>query len=405
MEKLSHAQITLKLAKSYIQKNQNDKFQNIVEKIPLEKMNDLNSNVLLSDFLNEAYNFQNRDVILIIFESWQRIYNLEPEISIYSFLFTLLMIPLDAFKFAMLSFEDITYTEIMLDLIVFDKTTNVLSACNRALDVYGDQTYENYKLLRDEAKKEENFVIEDFMIAKMEETASFKSKPDWVKNYSDEVLQVENNLVIPKMDQSRIILPSNEEAAISLNKKIESQLDEKILESEGKKLESVTTDLDAFLNFATREEKLQLFEPIIDVKDLDSLKLELDYYKKLSQLYGPVNVPPNEDFDYDEPNDDNDDHNVYRMFLCNIYDYDEDFGIIRPWFKGSCDYCHDRIHYYWYALRSPHPYGGWLGCYCSFDCVRKDSDPEDQFNNIIQSMINTAEFRINQIGIQDRLPL
>lgn len=70
------------------------------------------------------------------------------------------------------------------------------------------------------------------------------------------------------------------------------------------------------------------------------------------------------------------------------------------WFHGQCDFCHRGIRKFSHSVRFPIDGGGWLGCYCSFKCVKEDS---------IRPLYDNDLFRISQIeevlkisGIYDR---
>ena len=410
-DKLTPAEIAIIISKKYIQDNNdinNDKLSVIFQKIPFEQIEIYNANLILSDFLNIAYTYKNKFAIKIIFEAWERVYSPEGDISIFSFLFTISTIPKNAFTFAIRSFEDITFSEVIIDLIHYDRSIDILPACNLAVDVFGEQTFKTYENLREEAKMNDNLAIEEFMIAKMEEIAPFQPKPSWVKQFLTDSLPKENELVdfLPILEQ-KVELPSNEDAVQLLTSKLYEQgisIDNKEGEEEEK---SAKAELRVYLKIATREEKLHLLESILSSESQELVQKELEYYRNLFRFYGPINVSSIHD---DDNNNDDDDNNEYRMFLCDMYDYDEDYGFIRPWFRGSCDHCHKKIQYSWYAVRSPKPSGGWAGCYCSYECVRNDIDRSDEseqskeLNEIIESLINVFELKMNQIGIQDRLP-
>ncbi len=92
-----------------------------------------------------------------------------------------------------------------------------------------------------------------------------------------------------------------------------------------------------------------------------------------------------------------------RMFNCMCREYDEDESddeIITQnsetqnnkfcylWFTGQCDVCHRGIRKYNHSVRFPVDGGGWIGCYCSFKCLR---------NNKIRSIYQNDNFRINEI--------
>lgn len=380
---------TLKFAEYYILKNDEIKLQQILTKIPFEKLDKNKSNFLLLNLLNICYKSNNKNSTPIIFDTWQRLYPNEIHlIPIFSLLFTVIPSDNEAFKFAILSFEDITFVEVIVDLINYDTTINAISACNLAIFVFGNQKYKTYEFLRDEAISKQNIVIEEFMSLKMDQTAPFQNKPKWVNNYLDK-LPKENEYPIPSIDII-IELPPDTIALKLLEAKandIGLTTGENILANE---------ELKAYLDIATREEKLQLFQPILT--DTESVQKELDYYRDLFRLFGPLNLPPLKE-DEDVNNEE------YRMLTCNIYDYDEEYDVIRPWFTGICDYCRKRIRYSWYAIRFPDPEGGFRGCYCSFECLNNDINNVTDETDIAESLIRTLDHKINEIGIQDRLPI
>lgn len=46
------------------------------------------------------------------------------------------------------------------------------------------------------------------------------------------------------------------------------------------------------------------------------------------------------------------------------------------WFTGFCRQCSTRIERREYAVRKPYVKGGWLGCYCSWECIMDDLEAE-----------------------------
>jgi len=58
-----------------------------------------------------------------------------------------------------------------------------------------------------------------------------------------------------------------------------------------------------------------------------------------------------------------------RMLLCMCREDDDD------WFKGECDICDIVILKKERALRYPSQGGGWVGCYCSWECLTESSSP------------------------------
>jgi hypothetical protein len=159
-------------------------------------------------------------------------------------------------------------------------------------------------------------------------------------------------------------------------------------------------------SIATNTERLAMLRPIFVTNQ------RLDYFatdELLFRLLGPVNATYNIDMTMDHPCAK---YGGCRMLTCLEYEnYDQDFGVIDEeldlnynfsnvnWFTGACDFCHQQILKRCYAVRKPLSNGGWVGCYCSWDHVRKDlSEPE--YDVIL--MTRRLEGRIKEIGIQDR---
>jgi len=97
-----------------------------------------------------------------------------------------------------------------------------------------------------------------------------------------------------------------------------------------------------------------------------------------------------------------------RMFTCTVFDYDEEMKRFEDWYEGFCHQCNSRIRRRWHAVRIPGEKGGWIGCFCSWECVRVALDdvgynPEMEPKTIQHLLVNLFEKQIRDIGIQDRI--
>lgn len=88
-----------------------------------------------------------------------------------------------------------------------------------------------------------------------------------------------------------------------------------------------------------------------------------------------------------------------RMFSCICREYDdeneeeytnlnEETDPISVWFTGQCEVCYKSIQKARHAVRFPIDGGGWLGCFCSFECLRKTT---------LRPIYESDDFRIQQI--------
>jgi len=94
-----------------------------------------------------------------------------------------------------------------------------------------------------------------------------------------------------------------------------------------------------------------------------------------------------------------------RMLLCECLEGEEDEGIYKPeegltWFTGKCQGCNKIIPDISHAIRFPRRFGGWKGCYCSFECMLENPPYliQDQEN----ILLNIMKQNINKLGIMDR---
>lgn len=150
---------------------------------------------------------------------------------------------------------------------------------------------------------------------------------------------------------------------------------------------------------ANDEEKNSIIEPFMLSALRNYLLLDDDKYVK---IYGPENTL----FNTDLSGNDICSKIGCRMLTCNEFHEDVDifeedyYEKVPDWFTGVCDYCFNTIRKRHYACRYPFKNGGFCGCYCSWECVRDDTDA----NKYIElKLIDIFEEAVNKIGIQDRV--
>lgn len=78
--------------------------------------------------------------------------------------------------------------------------------------------------------------------------------------------------------------------------------------------------------------------------------------------------------------------------------YENDGNI--TWFHGKCDSCGKFIMDISHALRFPNHCGGWKGCYCSFECMKKD--PPHKVTKEENILLGIMKANIDRDGIMDR---
>jgi len=138
---------------------------------------------------------------------------------------------------------------------------------------------------------------------------------------------------------------------------------------------------------------------------------------ELFRVFGPVNPHPEDDFSilttFENGERTTDYEKIYggpRMFLSMEYERDNDNDLpLQDWFVGYCYQCLRRIKKRHYAIRRALIRGGWIGCYCSPQCVETsivfDLGTDEDELKIVELDVNLNREiarMLNQIGIAER---
>lgn len=146
-----------------------------------------------------------------------------------------------------------------------------------------------------------------------------------------------------------------------------------------------------------------LKENVYGIKDdrFSSVEEEMELFR----IYGPSNpffiVGPltdearaEADEDYPPGSD--------RMFLCDLYNYDDEDEVVTPIYTGICDWNGSRIADERSALRRPVRSGGWMNSYSSFEHMKEqieDSRSQDDGVDENLAMVETMEALVRQWGL------
>jgi len=372
--------------------------------MPIESIVD-SSETLLATFLSLCAGYNRSEACKMILERWKVVYPDNDKLSILSRLFLKITINIATLSFIVSIHPEFTFVEFIDELREFDSSPEVAVACGRAEEIYGIQPHETYKMLRDQAREAGNFVIEEYMNDKIGETAPYAERPKYVKNYLtpyysrfEKVLPKEKELYEIADTESKketksddIELPSDEEAVNML--------------TDGLKSFGISiVEIDAAKNLIRKEisnieRKKELLLPILEANK----QKELESDRLLFWVYGPNNPLLGQNLNLDTPSAK---YGGGRMFLFNLFDYDEENDYIADWFTGTCSHCLLKIRNRWDAVRKPVALGGWKGEYCSWECVRKDHEEtenrEGDRDILTEKLIDAFSKKMEEIGIQDR---
>lgn len=394
---MSNSLNAIQLGVIYIKNDNLAGLEKVLNILPLDKLGK-QGDTLLSTYLSLCANYNKIKASDMILDAWKVVYPEDEAIQLKSKLFMIQEINLPTLAFISFAHNDYSYMELFDDLILDDSSPEVVQACAKADKIFGPQTYEIYKKIKDMAIEGKNQKVQEFMMVNMSETSPFAPVPDWIKNFTKTNLVVEKDIKIPEIDSIKIKLPSDEEAVELLTRGLkengidlgeETRIKEFLLE----KLKTSSEDV-----------KLQLLKPILDTAG----QLRLAYNVDLFRLFGPSNPLIGQDLTLHNTDKPSYKYGGCRMFLCDVFDYNQEEDYLEDWFDGSCDQCFNRIKKQHYAVRKPRTHGGWFGCFCSWMCVKQSlidegAEDETKIDVVAMNLINEFERSVSEIGIQDRL--
>lgn len=391
---MSQAAALIQLTVNAIQNNDLEELESYIDKMPIDTLEDQDSISLLLRLLSEATDNQRKDTVPIILEAWNQYYPSELEnVSFYSLLFTFTRIPVEILAFVTMSLENTAFLDVLDELIPLPSDDNMVLAVQRAHQVFGPQSKETYNVAYQTALDKGNDSISNYLLPFVESVADYAEIPPWITNFArDGVVPHEKDILITEPPKGDIDYDQ-----ISIDDAID--LLTIGLEETGITVENIDKSKEfirSYLAIASPEDKRQLLEPVLEKKYLSLLQDDIELFRTL----GPAN--PIYDSVLGQMS-----LGGCRMFTCSVFDYDEEDDSYDDWFTGNCESCLNRIRNRWHAVRMPRPAGGWVGCFCSFDCLREGiSEEESQIGKplpAIRLMVDNLEPQFLANGIQDRI--
>jgi len=391
--KMSQATALIQLTINAIQNNDLEELNLYLNKMPIDTLEDHDSISLLDRLLIEATEYQRKDTIPIILEAWNQYYPSQLEgVSFYTLLFTFMPIMAETLAFVTVSLENTAFLDVLDELIPLPSDDNLVLAVQRAHQVFGTQSKETYDVAYQTATDRGNDAIANYLRPFVYASAEYAEVPEWVRNFTEGEVPHEKDVIITEPPKG-----TPDYNQISIDDAID--LLTAGLEETGITIENIEKSKEfirSYLAVASQDEKRQLLEPYLEKKYLSELQDDLELFRVL----GPAN--PIYDSVLGQMS-----LGGCRMFTCSVFDYDEEDDSYDDWFIGNCESCLKRIRNRWHAIRMPRPAGGWVGCYCSFECLRDGiSEEESQIGKAlpaIRIMVDNLEPQFMANGIQDRI--
>jgi hypothetical protein len=397
----------LKYLQDAIQKQKEDEFHGLIQRIPLPKLPFEETNKLLIYLLTliEQSNFIPGLKVVLKFWGGMEVgfddYVGQDLYPVISTLFLDPVIPFRILKFIMISMEDVmSVEEVAIDVIEKGNGDRLKNALKNLFDILGEPSGETFRLLMDEAVNSEKEEAIEFFSGLQAYFMKPVERPEYVEE--DEPLPQEKDL----------LEISNEIAEEIKNTNIDVEdLDLLVdfLTSGLKKygivamdMEQVQESLREKLSQMTVDQRKEYMNSFLNQQSFEELNQNATLFSSL----GPVNPIVTGDFTKS-------DHICYkyggcRMFYCNCFESDwlnpedEDkpyYPNIPLWFTGICETCAREVQKRCYAVRKPLPQGGWRGTYCSWNCLYESGNVDDALTHKLCQMI---EKKLYQEPIIDR---
>lgn len=400
MEAKPNSKVFIQLLLRSIAKGNKEDVLNYMNKLPLDKITEKTFKALAINSFKLAVEYKQKEIIPVLLDQYGSVY---PDIANGHFSFNMILLSwrelnFDLLKDIILMQTDTSFIELMDELMNYDFNTDVNEKAYKLLDVYGKQELKTFDTLLFLARDIDNVKIVEFLIDNIRKINNYEPIPEWIYNFVN--INVMESKTESNLDPGHFEIP------------IDFPLPKTPTEEELFKLikESlmipdlyfkVQTDVDIEKNIQNYIKNMDEFTRIILYEKYQINRSVPNDEVKNFRLFGP-RAP----IDISSMKNGQD-----RMFLCTLFTDEEDdinmeFPIKPDWFTHSCDFCNNKIRTRWHAVRMPRIGGGWLGCYCSWKCIRQDLDvnnPEIRQNiAAINMLIDDYEQKIYEIGIQDR---
>jgi hypothetical protein len=396
-----------------------------LEEFPLELLEDEDADMTVVYFLQLCESSGNKQAVFSILQRWERVY--PAHTRLFSLDWT--SSPTEGDVISSLSFIETallgtdmesSYAGHMMTILSTMGGQEAVLGATRLSSVYERQSVEMYKFLLDylqEMVVESNIIndeVKDYLEELYSEASQIASIPSYL---------IGNDGLLTSHDELVDLLPQ----AVNFNPSDAENVDSEdalfILKDAISALPGVTLreDTDTWNDIVTGmkssnpQERTSIVSSIMEY--IGEIELQKD--RLTFQVLGPVNPIK----DPDELNSRGKSpcvkHGGCRMMTCYELENFGDDGHLKEedvedtgnysrleWFTFKCDSCNKKIEQKHHAVRIPVTDGGWMGCYCSWQCVRDDiSGPEvppSDRDKVMEAMVDIYEGQCSDVGIFDR---
>lgn len=367
------------------------------------------------EVLTLCFEHQRQDMVRLTVDHWRSFNFLEAERPVLVSLYFLPEVDIDVLKFVRDSLRD-KNTDRYFEAVRYRlNSPSAVDALQRLGDVYGRADAETYRSILKNIEEyqtvigSDNTPLREHVTERISEVERYAAYPSWISSerrtvpaHSDLAEEAEKYALL-RMETAVSNLTS-QERRYAINSILEAPLeifrDNAVVDSIRRKLES-------------SDEK--------DARDINNLlrsNNELTLYsdRQLFRTFGPAHPISGYQTTLDSRSKvPCDKFGGCRMMLCyefeNIdpltgepYDVDivenENYDLV-DWFRNSCDYCLKKIRAKHHALRRPMISGGWVGCFCSWNCIIESYSDKDY--PLWIELVNVIRKQFEEFGIEDRI--
>lgn len=314
--------------------------------------------------------------------------------EIYPIIPTLFLdqIPFQLLYYIMNTLSDmVSVEEVAIELFQKGDGEELKAALKNLFDMLGTPSGETYRLLWDEATNSGNQIAMEFMSGLQSKYTERIEKPSYILENED------------KMEERDLLFIAED----IISEICELNTMEQCVELLMKGLERYGIEL-----LDKKKSQDLLYDKLSNMKDEDRMKYlsafvieQIKENESLFHILGPIN---HRDVQFEKIKRDNGSRCDYgcRMLYCDCFEFhlnDPETGMnkeseVPGWFKGQCEKCSRKIPKRCYAVRCPLENGGWLGTYCSWNCLYLSG----KGGETTEELISRFEKEMNEKKIIDR---
>lgn len=361
--------------------------------LPLDAIPSDKADILIAHFLKGAIN--NKDIVRLIIETFDLMRIQIDPLPAITKLFLNDSLERNTLITILKFFPEKLPINYYFDLMNMHDDVAALKAAGVIDILFPNITITDWKLLLEQTISEddddEHPLLREFFKAKTIEVGAPVSCPPWVQNFPKINIQP-FKLNIPSVeDAANIIINHMSKSMNAIDNEDNESID---IQSS----DLIRTNIINQYAISTISEKIKMLKDFIPLSEFDCSS----YFRE----FGPVNTMhsiKSEDHDITHPCGK---FGGCRMFTCTEFEDDdgnldimaiEEHTMFIDWWRKYCDQCHHRILKKHYSVRLPLLGGGWKGCFCSFDCMKQNSN--DTTTNV---MIGRIMEQLETIGIRER---